>query len=188
MEHAPSNRLAIGVGDTLQIGEPSDNLLKVVRRTRGGWVVQPHGSDTTEFVADLDLVVAYHGRRLRRWACDLEGLDERVAAGRIGGLEAFWRMHDWLCQKEQAGTVEAALEAAESLGLDREKLAAEFALDAVRKAVDDDIQLGIRCDLNGAPKICINGRVVREPDPSKELLERIFKGAKTAGFEPSSTP
>ena len=49
-------------------------------------------------------------------------------------------------------------------------------LDAVRQAVDDDIQLGIRCDLNGAPKICINGRVVREPDPSKELLERIFKG------------
>ncbi len=96
MEHAPSNRLAIGVGDTLQIGEPSDNLLKVVRRTRGGWVVQPHGSDTTEFVADRDLVVAYHGRRLRRWACDLEGLDERVAAKLKSAFDA-WPPH---CQRE----------------------------------------------------------------------------------------
>lgn len=65
MQQACSNRLAINQGDTLQIGGPSENLLKVVKRTRGGWVVQPHGSDTTEFLSDLDLVVAYNERRLR---------------------------------------------------------------------------------------------------------------------------
>lgn len=96
IEHVPPNRLAISVGDTLQIGEPSDNLLKVVKRARGGWVVQPHGADTTQSITDLDLVIAYNERRLRRWACDLEGLDERVAAKLKSAFDA-WPPH---CQRE----------------------------------------------------------------------------------------
>lgn len=96
IEHIPSNRLAVNVGDTLQIGGPSANLLKVLKRARGGWVVQPHGSDTTELVTDLDLVVAYHGKDLQRWACDLEGLDERISAKLKSVFEA-WPPH---CQRE----------------------------------------------------------------------------------------
>lgn len=89
MQQACSNRLAINQGDTLQIGGPSENLLKVVKRTRGGWVVQPHGSDTTEFLSDLDLVVAYNERRLRSWACDMEGLDERRAEKMRATFDSF---------------------------------------------------------------------------------------------------
>lgn len=95
-EHHPTNRLAIAVGDTLQIGGPSENLLKVVRRARGGWVVQPHSMETTDFLADVELVVAYHEQRLRRWACDIEGLGNRVAA-KLRSVFDAWPLH---CQRE----------------------------------------------------------------------------------------
>jgi putative transposase len=88
-EEARANRLAINAGDTLQVGGPSENLLKVVKRTRGGWVVQPHGADTTHVISDLDLVIAYHERRLQSWACDLEGLDERRSAKMRSAFDSY---------------------------------------------------------------------------------------------------
>jgi protein-disulfide isomerase len=105
------------------------------------------------------------------------------AAGRVGGQDAFWRLHDWFCEKGEGSTTDDALAAAESQGLNREKLAAEFAADAVTAAVDADIQLGAACGVKGAPRLYINGRVVDQLNPSTELLERILEGAKNAGFE-----
>jgi protein-disulfide isomerase len=99
------------------------------------------------------------------------------AAGRLGGPEALWRMHDWFCDKEESGTAEQGLAAASSLKLDRDKLAAEFARDEVRQAVQDDIQLGVACQVLGAPQMYVNGRVVKHPSPSPELLQKILDHA-----------
>ncbi len=101
------------------------------------------------------------------------------AAGRVGGAEAFWRMHDWFCQQGEDGTAEKGLAAAESLQLDREKLSAEFDREATTQAVDDDIQLGVLCNADGAPRIYINGRLVRQIDPN-DLIERILAEPETA--------
>jgi protein-disulfide isomerase len=57
------------------------------------------------------------------------------AAGRVGGPDAFWRMHDWFCRQGEEGTVEKGLAAAESLQLDRHKLAAELAPKPTSQAV-----------------------------------------------------
>jgi protein-disulfide isomerase/uncharacterized membrane protein len=99
------------------------------------------------------------------------------AAGRVGGQDAMWRMHDWLCQQKEEPTLEAALAAAASLKLDREKLAVEFAAEATRQAVDADIQFGAACKVSGAPMAFINGRPVDQPLPPRLLLERILDEA-----------
>lgn len=90
------NRLALNVGDTVLIGGPGDDLLKVVKRIRRGWLVQRHGSETTETVTDLELVHAYHEQRLTRWAINLEGMDD-VRAEKLKSAFDAWPPH---CQRE----------------------------------------------------------------------------------------
>ncbi len=99
------------------------------------------------------------------------------AAGRVGGPEAFWRMLDWFSQQGEDGTAEKGLAAAESLKLDREKLAAEFARESTTEAVDADISFGVLCNADGAPRLYINGRLVRQMNPS-DVIERILAEPK----------
>ncbi len=100
------------------------------------------------------------------------------AAGRIGGAEAFWRMHDWFCAKgaEAAAeaTAEQGLEAAAGLKLDREKLTAEFQREETTQAVDADIHLGVVCKAGGAPRLFIDGRLVHPSTSPKDTMERIL--------------
>jgi len=66
-------------GDTVQIGGPSANLMKVVQRTRGGYIVLPNGAELTEMVTDRDLVAAYNAKTLRHWPCNLQNVEENRA-------------------------------------------------------------------------------------------------------------
>ena len=88
-------------------------------------------------------------------------------------------MHDWFSEKGEESTAEQGLEQAESLKLDREKLAAEFARDDVRQAVDDDIQLGAALPRGRAPRMYVNGRPIDETTPRQELLEKILAGGES---------
>lgn len=89
-------RLAINIGDTLKIGGSAANLLKVIKRVRRAWVVQPHGSATTQEVSDIELAEAYHGRVLSHWACNIDGLDDK-RADKLKSAFDSWPPH---CRRE----------------------------------------------------------------------------------------
>ena len=71
------------------------------------------------------------------------------AAGRLGGPDAFWKMHQWLLDHQGQFTETAARQAAVALGLDPGKLAAEIDSKAVREAVDGDIAAGAAAGIQG---------------------------------------
>jgi protein-disulfide isomerase len=96
------------------------------------------------------------------------------AAGRLGGNEVFWKMHEWLLDHAAEFTVKAAQEEAARLGLNTADLAVEIHREGNRAAVDQDIAAAAVAGIQGAPSIFLGNRQVPGPEPSAALLERIL--------------
>ncbi len=91
-------------------------------------------------------------------ACDAAYATE--AARRIGGPASFWKMHDLILERQasmKSGDFSFEPLAAQ-LGLGAERFRAEFAGSAVRQAVAQDVQAGIKLKLRGTPTAFLNGR------------------------------
>lgn len=71
--------LALFPGDTIQIGGPLANIMKVVRRVRNGWAVLLQGHDVETKLTDDDLIQALVEKKLRYWPINLDNVDERRA-------------------------------------------------------------------------------------------------------------
>jgi predicted DsbA family dithiol-disulfide isomerase len=66
-------------------------------------------------------------------------------------------MHDMLFEHQDALEDADLLRYAESLGLDRERIARELEAGAYTKAVRDDFRSGVRSGVNGTPTFFVNG-------------------------------
>lgn len=103
------------------------------------------------------------------------------AARIVGGADAFWQMHEWLCAR-QAQLSDALLAAgAAELGLDAARFAAALADPAVGELIAGDCNAGKQLGLSEIPMLLINGRRVprwqMRDRPDGEILERILREA-----------
>jgi len=105
-----------------------------------------------------------------------------MAAGIIGGAEAFWKVHEWLMAQGADFSEEALAQAATGMGLDGTRLRQTMSMPATQQAVFEDIQGGRRMNVTQVPTIYVNSkfvpRWVREGD---NVLERILDEASGQG-------
>lgn len=80
------------------------------------------------------------------------------AAGLQGGAEVFRRMHDLLFENRKKLGTEIYRELAVRIGLDAERFLRDFEGDAVRRIVQQDIELARELGVDGTPTMFLNGR------------------------------
>ncbi len=109
------------------------------------------------------------------------------AAGQLGGVEAFGKMHAWLMERQGNFNDEALLSVAGEFGLDADAFLAAMGSDAVQAAIADDIQAGKQLPslrwgtppgLHAIPTVFINSRYVpRVRLDDKSVLDLILEAA-----------
>jgi protein-disulfide isomerase len=103
------------------------------------------------------------------------------AAGRLGGLEAYWTMHIWLMSNQTSLTDEMLRGAAEQAGVDPDALLREMESPEVAAAIQEDGAAAKRQGLRGVPFAFVNSRyvvywrLVGEPLPER-IIERAVEG------------
>ncbi|MHC4948301.1 MAG: DsbA family protein, partial [Planctomycetota bacterium] len=101
------------------------------------------------------------------------------AAGRLGGADAYWRMHDWLlANRDRVGDDAALRAAATACGLAPDALLAEMETDEVRRGILRDALAGQSAGLRGVPTVFVNGRFVpRFRLEGDDVMRRIVEAA-----------
>lgn len=101
------------------------------------------------------------------------------AAGKLGGPDAYWKMHAWiLANRERITSLNAIKEGGASLGIDPAKLEAAMNEGDVSAAITNDINVARQIGVGQIPAVYVNGKFVqrwaREGD---NVLERIVDEA-----------
>ncbi|MCA9292131.1 MAG: thioredoxin domain-containing protein [Phycisphaerales bacterium] len=108
------------------------------------------------------------------------------AAGVVGGMDAFWRLHAWLFAHQESLTDDSMRAAALGLGLDAAAFDAALGSDVVATALRADTMDGLRAAIPSMPTIFINGRrVVRwrlnEQSMLEPLIAEAFRTVRSGG-------
>jgi protein-disulfide isomerase len=69
----------------------------------------------------------------------------------------FWEMHDALYENQQAMDMESLVGYAATIGLDMDKLNAEWVDPAIEDRISSDFEGGVRSGVNGTPTFFVNG-------------------------------
>lgn len=109
------------------------------------------------------------------------------AAGRLGGKDAYWRMHVWLMGNQDNFTTDALGSFAGELGLDADEFIAAMEMDESSAAIIADVQAGSRLPqlrygmprgIYSVPSIFVNGRFIpRWMRDDKPVLRSILESA-----------
>lgn len=100
------------------------------------------------------------------------------AAGRVGGLAAYWTMHDWILNNQTTFSESGAIEQARRMGLDEQAYVAALRSPEVSRTVENDADIGFRMQIMEIPRIYVNGKLVpRWRAPGGFVLERIIEEA-----------
>lgn len=100
------------------------------------------------------------------------------AAGRLGGAEAYRRMHAWLFAQTATITEPLVRSGATSLGLDPDRLLREMDSPEVAAGIAEDTEAGRRAFIRGVPAIFIARKnVFRWSLEGLPVLERILDEA-----------
>lgn len=101
------------------------------------------------------------------------------SAGRIGGVTAFWKMHDWLMQ--QGDKFDAAMlpDGAKAAGLDPAALKADMMRDDMMNILISNYKTFSRAGGRGVPCVYINDRCVWRwtLDDNTPILDKIIDAA-----------
>lgn len=121
-------------------------------------------------------------RTLHPLACRASQAAE--AAGRLGGTEAYWRMHEWLFANIDEFSDETLRAAAIEMDLDADALFAEMDSPEVAEAIEEDSRAGKRMGLRAIPFLFINERrVPRWRLEGQPVLETMIEKARTEGAD-----
>lgn len=113
-------------------------------------------------------------------------------AAKLGGNQAFWKMHDLLFQNDMwvSYAVDSATrnktltDYAKQSGLDADKFNAEFVnaqTNGVKAKIERDCALGRRMGVNGTPSVYINGKKLDgavKYETLKSALDKVLLGLK----------
>lgn len=106
------------------------------------------------------------------------------AAGKQG---KFWEMHDMLFEHQQYWVNEQDpaskfADYADTLGLNKEQFAKDFASDEVHKKIDADRATGSKLGITATPTLFLNGKAISSlPTSYDELKQKIDAALKSAG-------
>jgi protein-disulfide isomerase len=109
------------------------------------------------------------------------------AAGRLGGNDAYWKMHVWLMENQKQVSDQSLAAQAVLIGLDADAFMAALSSPEVQANIADDLTAGTKLPvlrygmppgLNSIPSIFINGRYVpRWRLGEQSVLDRILDAA-----------
>jgi protein-disulfide isomerase/uncharacterized membrane protein len=108
---------------------------------------------------------------MHAFAC--QAAEAAEAALRVGGNDAFWRMHDVLYENRNRLAERPYAELARQIGLDPTAFAEAMRDPTLRRRIDRDTNLGKTLKIEGTPVLFLNGRRV--------TLDVVFKD--TSGSE-----
>lgn len=98
-----------------------------------------------------------------------------LAAGYLGGSDAYWAMQPWLVEHKDDVNVTALREHAASIGLDADAFMDALSSAEVARELKSDIDAGKRVYRRGVPFLFIDGkRVVRWKHQDKPVLEHVL--------------
>ncbi|MFH1144134.1 MAG: thioredoxin domain-containing protein [Candidatus Eisenbacteria bacterium] len=108
------------------------------------------------------------------------------AAGRLGGNEAYWRMHAWLFENRERFSEAAVLAAAREMGLDEQAFQRTLADPELTQAIREDCLATRSLGLTAVPSIFVNGRFLPRwklagASPLDLILERAAAESGTPG-------
>lgn len=91
-----------------------------------------------------------------------EASETAEAARRLGGNEAFWKMHDALFQSQDSFGQAPWASLARKAGFDPAAVAGQIAAHAHRDRIVEDAELGKRLGLNSTPTVYLDGRKMED--------------------------
>ncbi|MDP3274007.1 MAG: thioredoxin domain-containing protein [Deltaproteobacteria bacterium] len=97
-----------------------------------------------------------------------------------GGDAGFYRAHDLLFAHRDALTREDLMRYGAELRLDAARLTSAFAQNSHQAAIDRDVAIARRFDVDGTPTIFINGRRVLGARPLEELEQSVQRAMAEA--------
>jgi len=119
-------------------------------------------------------------RTLHPMACQASKAAE--AAGRLGGNEAYWKMHAWLMENQKTFSDATLRQAATNMGLDPDALVLQMQTTDVSAAIQDDTAAGKKMYLRSIPFFFVNGKEVpRWRLKGGRVPELIIEEAAAAG-------
>lgn len=101
------------------------------------------------------------------------------AAGMLGGVDAFWKMHAWLLANRDRVSDQALSDAAPALGLESAALLRAMNDAATSSAITNDLAAARATQVGGVPIFIVNDRQVRlwKMDSGEPTLDRIIEAA-----------
>jgi protein-disulfide isomerase/uncharacterized membrane protein len=98
------------------------------------------------------------------------------AAGELGGVSAFWQMHEWLFARDGKFTPADVVAFGNSIGVDGVKLRTLMDSALIQQRVKDDISEGEKLGLRNTPMIFVNGVELRgwmAPDSLVNAVQQL---------------
>ncbi|MDM7914311.1 MAG: DsbA family protein, partial [Candidatus Eisenbacteria bacterium] len=100
------------------------------------------------------------------------------AAGRLGGNDAYWKMHEWLFANQSDFGDAALRDAARKAGLDPDRLFATMDDPDVAQAIVEDAKAAQRLGLTGVPMVFVNDKwVPRTNREGENVIQEILVAA-----------
>jgi len=127
------------------------------------------------------------------FSCDAAAAAE--AARRLGGNEAFWKMHDAIFAHQHELGSRPYRKLAKEIGLDPEQFERLWRSEQTLKRVIEDAKVGSKLDIKGTPAVFLDGRRIRTPvvwdmksrQPDLDKTVSLWKALLT-GAERTSRP
>lgn len=99
-------------------------------------------------------------------------------AGMLGGNEAYWAVHRWMIDNQEALTVDRLRQLAIDHGLDPDLFLETMKSDEVEFAITEDVEAGGRLRFRGIPAVFVNRkRVPRIWHDEKCIIDQILSEA-----------
>ncbi|MFH1418024.1 MAG: DsbA family protein [Planctomycetota bacterium] len=100
------------------------------------------------------------------------------AAGELGGLDGYWKMHVWLLGHQEEFSDDTLRAAAIEMGFDADAIFATMERPEIGQRIADEAKLGKRVIPKGVPTIYVNGRwVPRFTLDDLPVLQKILEEA-----------
>ncbi len=100
------------------------------------------------------------------------------AAGSLGGVQGYWKMHDWLMRNLSAFNDASLRAAAQKMGIDPDALFAEMGKPEITAAIVEDARAAQQLGLTAVPMVFVNGKWVwRTMREEENVVLRIIEAA-----------
>lgn len=109
------------------------------------------------------------------------------AAGRIAGLQGFWKMHEWIARRAKTFRPDDLHAAAAELGIDPQQLAEEMKSTEAARAIAGDLRLAASKGMRFGPKLIVNDHLLDGVAANPEVVAAVVEALREK-IETGETP